>query len=220
MTEQTSVKTPLTLYGIPGLGADQRVFEYLQLNCNFVPLNWITPKQDESLLHYAQRLSDQIDTTRPFGLLGLSFGGLIAIELAKVLEPQITFLISSAETRDELPLLYRGLGKTSIASWIPSKLFIPPRFLARYFFGTKNGQLLNSILNDTDPAFTKWAVNGLLNWKNTTRVNNLVRIHGTADKLIPWKGEKTPEAHLIEKGTHFMVVDRAKEVSTLINQCI
>ena len=93
----------------------------------------------------------------------------------------------------------------------------PPKAIAYYLFGAQNKKLLNSILNDTDLTFTKWAIRELLNWKNLSSLQNLIKVSGTKDKLLPPKGDNNI---LIDKGEHFMIVDRAKEVSDLINEKI
>ena len=50
-------------------------------------------------------------------------------------------------------------------------------------------------------AFTKWAVNELINWKNEDKIENCLKINGTKDKLIP--AIKTENQILIEGGEHF-----------------
>ena len=83
-------------------------------------------------------------------------------------------------------------------------------------FGTEKKELLNSILADTDLNFTKWAIRELMNWKNQSRLPNLIKIVGTKDKLLPPKGENTI---LIDKGEHFMIVDKAEKISKIIPNC-
>ena len=166
----------MKIYAISGLGADERVFKYLKLKNELVPINWIEPIKNESITDYSRRLSTKINLPEKFCLLGVSFGGLIATEISKILNPELTILISSAEIKTELPFIYRLFGKTKIINIIPTKLFNPPRFLASYLFRTKEKELLNKILDDTDLKFTKWAVRQLINWKNNTRINNLLKI--------------------------------------------
>ena len=208
----------LKLYGISGLGADKRVFDFLNLDYPLIPVEWIEPIEQESLEDYSNRLSKVIDKKSDFGLIGVSFGGLVAIEISKVLKPRLTILISSAETRNELRPIYRSFGKIGLLKNLPEKMFDPPRSIAKFVFGTENKKLLNSILDETDLKFVKWAVNELVKWDNQDRVENVVRIHGTRDKLIPWRSSDNVE--LIENGEHFMIVDRANEISRLINKKI
>ncbi len=208
----------MKVYGISGLGADKRVFEFLTLDFEFIPVDWITPNKSESIENYSKRLSGIIDTENDFCLIGVSFGGLIATEISKILKPKTTILISSAQTKNELRPIFRWFGKTKLIRLMPTSLFDPPRWIATYVLGAKNSKLVNEILDDTDLNFAKWAVNELTNWKNTTQLKNVLKINGTSDKLIPPKGNT--EMTLIDKGEHFMIVDRADEVSKILNDKI
>jgi len=205
----------LKVYGISGLGADKRVFDFLTLDFDFIPIDWITPEKNESIENYSKRLSHVIDTENDFGIIGVSFGGLIATEISQILKPKITILISSAHTKNELRPIFKWFGKTGLINLIPTSLFDPPRLIAKYLFGVKDSKLLNDILDDTDLSFAKWAVEKLINWKNTTQLKNVIKINGTNDKLIPPRGNTKME--LIDKGGHFMIVDRANEISDIIN---
>ena len=208
----------MKIYGISGLGADKRVFDFLTLDNEFIPIDWITPYKNEPIKDYSKRLSSVIDIENDFCLIGVSFGGLIATEISQILNPKTTILISSAHTKNELRPIFRWFGKTQLIRVIPTFLFDPPRLIAKYIFGAKNTKLLNDILDDTDLSFAKWAVNELTNWRNTTQLKNVLKINGTKDKLIPPKGNTKME--LIEKGEHFMIVDRANEISKIINDKI
>ena len=207
----------MKLYGISGLGADKRVFEYLDLDCKLIPIEWIEPLKNETIESYSIRISKSINREEDFGIMGVSFGGLVAVEISKRLNPKLTILISSAETKLELRLIYRIIGKTKLLKLIPQFLFDPPRIIADWIFGAVNKKLLNQILNDTDLYFAKWAVNQLTNWSNIEKLSNpVLKIGGTHDKLIP----PNKNQRLIEKGEHFMIVDRAYEISQIINEII
>ena len=207
----------MKLYGISGLGADKRVFEYLDLDCKLIPIEWIEPLKNETIESYSIRISKSINREEDFGIMGVSFGGLVAVEISKRLNPKLTILISSAETKLELRLIYRIIGKTKLLKLIPQFIFDPPRIIADWIFGAVNKKLLNQILNDTDLYFAKWAVNQLTNWSNIEKLSNpVLKIGGTHDKLIP----PNKNQRLIEKGEHFMIVDRADEISQIINEII
>ena len=87
----------MKVYGISGLGADKRVFEKLTLDLELIPIDWITPYKNERIEDYAKRLSKKIDKKEEFIIIGVSFGGLIATEISKILKSKLTILISSAE---------------------------------------------------------------------------------------------------------------------------
>lgn len=206
----------MKIYGISGLGADKRVFEYLTLNNKFIPIDWIEPLKNETLSQYSKRLSAVIHTDEPFCIMGVSFGGLVATEISKQRSPKATILISSAETKHELRPIYRWFGKTGLIRLLPTKMFDPPRKAAHFLFGTQNTQLLNDILDDTDLKFVKWAVHKLITWTNETRLENVLKIVGTKDTLLPPRG--TSHHHYIKGGAHFMIVDNAEEISNIINK--
>ncbi|TPN86320.1 alpha/beta hydrolase [Aquimarina algicola] len=206
----------MKIYGISGLGADKRVFDALTLDVELIPIDWITPNKNEAIEAYSKRLSSIIDTKNDFSIIGVSFGGLIATEISKILKPKITILISSAHTKNELRPIFLLFGKTKLIKLIPTFLFDPPRWIAKYLFDAQNSALLNKILDDTDLTFVKWAIHELTNWKNVTQLENVIKIHGTHDKLIPPRGNTKTE--LIDKGGHFMIVDNAIEISEIINR--
>ncbi|MDF4221942.1 hypothetical protein [Maribacter huludaoensis] len=56
----------MKIYAISGLGADQRVFEHLNLDIELIALDWITPHKNESIKVYAKRLSEVIETDDEF----------------------------------------------------------------------------------------------------------------------------------------------------------
>ena len=208
----------MNIYCISGLGADKRAFKHLTINRNLIHIEWLKPTKDESLSYYCIRLAEQINTKEPFILLGLSFGGVVACEIAKFLKPEKVILLSSITNKQDLPLLFRVIGSTGIHKVIPASWMNPPMSLAYWFFGVKkkeSKQLLKEIFADTDQGFLKWAIGRLLSNEEIVAPDNLIRIHGTNDKLLPLREKK--EVIKIEGGGHFMVIEQAAEVSKELN---
>ncbi|RBQ09105.1 alpha/beta fold hydrolase [Pedobacter miscanthi] len=214
----------MNTYFISGLGADKRIFSKLKLNekINIIHVDWISPVKDESLAAYAERLSSIIDQSQPFALVGVSFGGMIAVEIAKVLNPVSTIIISSTMLRNHLPALYHFAGRLGILKFILAKLLKSSNKLTQnYYFGTKSSSektLLSKIIKDTDPFFLKWAIGSILSWRNKTIPERIYHIHGTSDKILYSKIAK-PD-FVIHNGTHFMVYQNAKEISGIIEKII
>jgi len=208
-------------YCISGLGADKRAFKYLSINHELIHVEWIKPTKNESISNYSKRLSSQINTKEPFMLLGLSFGGIIACELAKILNPQKVIHISSITNKKHLPSVFRLIGAIGIHKIIPAVLMTPPMGLAYWFFGIEkqeNKKLLKEILDDTDKNFLKWAIGRLLSKEEIYQPENLIRIHGTNDKLLPLRDNSN--VMTIEGGGHFMIIEQADEVSEKLNQIL
>ena len=77
--------------------------------------------QRNNLEHYGTRLLDQVTTAKPI-LIGLSFGGLMAVEVAKQIDVEKTILIASAKTKNEVPFYYRFAGHLGLHKLLPSRL--------------------------------------------------------------------------------------------------
>lgn len=211
----------IPIYFISGLGADRRAFRKLAFSENFhiIHLDWISPTPNESLKSYASRLALKIDTSIPFYLVGLSFGGMLATEIAKKLNPIHTFLISSIPTFKELPWYYRMAGRMSLQKLIPTGLLKKNNNIGLKFLGAKSDEdrkLLRQLVIDSDPHFMKWALTCILTWRNIERPINMTHIHGTADHILPIRYTAGPN-HIIKGAGHFMVHTNAEEIIDVIN---
>lgn len=211
----------VSIYFISGLGADRRAFRKFVFaeNINVIHLDWITPETNESLESYASRLAANIDSSTPFYLVGLSFGGMLATEIAKRLNPVHTFLISSTPTFKELPWYYRMAGSISLQKLVPTGLLKKSNGIGLKFLGAKSDEerrLLKQLVIDSDPYFMKWALTCILTWRNTELPLNITRIHGTSDNILPIRFIVKPD-HIIKGGGHFIVYANAKEIIDIIN---
>ena len=204
-----------TVYVFSGLGADERVFYKTDFgNCTVVFVRWIAPQKNEGIESYALRIAQQITTAHPI-LVGLSFGGMMAVEVAKHIATEKIILISSAKSRREIPFYFRLAGTVGIANIIPSKALIKINVFTNWFFSNRtldDKKLLSAILHDTDPVFLKWAIIKIANWQNTTSHPNLVHIHGDADRILPFKYVSCNE--VVKDGAHLMIVSKAAEVNS------
>lgn len=207
-------------YCISGLGADERIFCKLHFPDGWEPvyLKWIQPEGDEPLAQYALRLSEKIDETEPYVLVGLSLGGMLAVEITKKKHPLATILISSVATRSELPGFYRWAGQIGLHKWLPAGLYKTASFLKRYFTteSTENKKLVQQLIREADPEFIRWGVNAIVHWKNNDVPEGVYRIHGTKDEILPLKSSKYIQS--IPGGKHLMILDKAHEINPLLEQ--
>jgi len=213
----------MTLYFISGLGADKRIFEKIILPAdhNIVYLNWILPQKNETLEAYSRRLSLEINTSEPFSLIGLSFGGMLAIELSKILSPEKTILISSISSHHERPWYFKLLKIVPIYKFIPKSFLEIKQPLIYKLMGVTNSEeqkLLYAMLVDTDITFFRWAVKSILNWEQTETIQNLYHIHGSADQMFPIK--YTHPTQIIKNGKHLMIYTNASEISDMLSKII
>jgi hypothetical protein len=205
------------VYIFSGLGADEKVFRKLDLS-RYSPkfIEWIIPLEKESLENYALRLTEQIaDETPTF--IGLSFGGIMAIEVAKLISPGRIILLSSAKSRHEIPFHFRLIGKLRLHRLIPARMLMKPNPLTYWFFGASSvsdKQLLEQILLETNPKFFKWAIDKILCWSNTMPHEKIIHIHGTADRLLPYCNISCDFP--VRSGGHFMILNKADIISKML----
>ena len=209
----------MDIYFISGLGADKRIFQKLILPENFTVhyIEWLHVYGKESLQNYCRRLSEQIDQSRQFILIGVSFGGIVAVQLSRLLKPVQTIIISSFCFKKEVSKFYIFLGKTSLFKLLPSRFLLKSNNFLFRLFGAVNAEekkLLTDILSDTDPEFFNWALNKLFAWDNSWRPKSFLHIHGTADRILPYRANMN--AIPVEGGQHLMVFSRADEISRLL----
>lgn len=206
------------IYLIPGLGFDQRIFEKLEIESSSVHfLNWIEPRHNEHLEDYAFRFSKNIKEGSI--LIGHSFGGILAQEIAQIKVIKKVILISSIRSRDELPGLFRSVDWLGLYPIFTKKLtFATFSFWAKkHAYETKEKQeLFKSMVGGYSNKLLQWSLKSLSSWQGTQNLKSpVVQIHGTADLTFPYSLIEKPD-HSISGGTHMMVYDSSHEISQIL----
>ena len=210
------------IYCVSGLGADDRVFQKLKFEgYQPVHISWLDPEPKESIANYARRLASQIKSDDPI-IIGLSFGGLIAVEIAKQINAKKVILISSVKNQQEIPFYFKIFRWFPIYCLIPAKLILWfGQLLAAWFFSLQTideRKLFRAILLDTDAKFMKWAIHQVITWKNELIPENTYHIHGQSDRIFPNRFVR--EDFSVAKGGHFMIMNQAEHISQLIQKII
>ena len=213
----------MTIYFLSGLGANYSAFQYLEFPAGVetVFIDWLVPGKKETIQAYAKRIAEKIDSSKPFILVGLSFGGMLATEVMEFVTPQKTILISSAARRQELPAHYKLAGTLRVNKLFPAAVIKKGNALINWMMGVsaiRDKKLVQEILAASDPVFSKWAINEIVHWKRRITPANIIRIHGNKDKVLPIINFKPH--YVIKKGGHFMVANRAGEISAILAQII
>lgn len=209
-----------TIYCVPGLGADERIFSQLKINdAKLIHLPWLCTKRNENMQDYAARIFASVNTNEEYYLMGLSFGGMLCSEALHFLQPKGVIYISTAKEPAELPWfirinrffpLYQYLsdsGHVKIAYWARKRLGIKPELEVAFF---------NMLAAVPRPYFAG-AISCIVNWKHKIApAFPFIHIHGDNDQLIPLK--KKMRAFVIKGGTHAMVYDKAGPISAKINE--
>ena len=206
-----------TLYLIPGTGADHRFFSRLQLDVKTHVIEWTEWGNAQTIREYAEVLSLQINKEESFGILGVSFGGMLAVEMSKFLNPEKLILVSSAKSYKELPVIVRFSRRVGVHYLISPWLIKIIPFAGKIFgVSKKDKRFFDKMIDETPDGHLKKTIRSILYWKNTVLPSNVMHIHGSQDKVIPIK--KTQKPAVVEGGGHFMVYNMANEVGEIINE--
>ncbi len=220
---QISQKSHVVLF-LPGLGADHRIFQRLQLrNSKSIFLDYIPAQANESLNHYAIRLCEYYGVTKHknLTLVGVSFGGIIAQEIASKIPVQNLVLVSSFKRISELPLTLRLLSRLGLESLLPAAMINRPTPFLDWLFtisAPEDRILFHQIVRDTDVEFFRWALRRVSNWKPPQYSNTPHHLHGDRDRLISHTGIKNYER--VQAGGHLMVLTHAPLISEKLNQIL
>jgi len=212
-----------SIYFLPGLGADFRLFrKQLEAGMPITILEWKIPLKGETIQQYAARMAADISKSDKLILGGVSMGGMMAIEIAKIVRPEKLILISSAKNRNELPLFFRFFKYLPVQRWLPYAFFNNIQVVANAIyplFGKmrrEEKKIFVEMAKAAPQEFVKWALNAIVTWENTEVPAPTIHIHGTADLILPYRYVRN--VITIKKGTHLMISERAEEINAILNR--
>jgi pimeloyl-ACP methyl ester carboxylesterase len=207
------------IYCISGLGADEKIFTNLHLEgYELKHIPWMRPVKAESIDAYASRMAALIHEDNPI-LLGVSFGGMVAIEIARQRPVQKLILVSSIKCIDELPGWMKLAGRLKLNRLIPIHSYKMAGAIGNYRLGVTNEEekkLVKAYRRAADPLYVQWAVNQIINWKNKWIPGQALHIHGDRDSIFPIK--KIKNACVVKNATHLLIYNRAQEVAEFIRK--
>jgi pimeloyl-ACP methyl ester carboxylesterase len=216
---------PPTLALLTGLGVDCRLLEpqrseFPDLACP----PWPEPHPRESLESYAQRLAALIPTERPLVLGGVSFGAMLAAQMAGDLKPDALVLISGCTSPAQIAPHIRAAALTM--RFVPSlvgdtALGMAPPFFVRALgpMSRPDREFLAGLSGSVPFSFIRWGTHAILRWRGAPPAPcPVLRLHGDKDGIIPLpKGAAGDPAFTIIRGAgHVPSVSHAAEVNAAL----
>jgi surfactin synthase thioesterase subunit len=207
------------IYAIPGLGTTSALFQEIKIkNYEVRVLDWPETAGCGTLKDYSKKFIPQIDQTKPFSLMGVSFGGMLCVELSLILQPQHLILISSCSTPSELPSQFNFIRFTrlyylfndAILRRVAKLLYRPLGFKLAYkkeFF---------NMIDSMKPGYFRACIKFMLQWKSCKVQANMLHIHGIRDKVLPHQYIRNFIP--IKDGNHAMVLYKAKEINAILEK--
>lgn len=195
------------------MARDDRIFaRLLSLLPGATIVPWIEPRARESLGKYAARLAATISAVEPVVVCGVSFGGIVARELALQLNAKACVLVSSVRSPAQFPPLFRvcrplarlnvdatlnSLG--TLAAAVPRRLRTPATARLAKLAGEAG-------------AWRRWATTAVLRWQAAPELDTIpvVQIHGDLDATFPIRYIISDV--VIPGGGHLLALTHAAEI--------
>ena len=204
-------------YILSGLGADERVFANVELPPNHTHLHWIENTPNETLQDYAGRMAAEIKHENPV-LIGLSFGGIVAQEIAAIRKAERLILISTVKSRNELPWYFRLIDQFKFLKLIPNVLFTKPNALVAFAFSLTRKEdktLLKSCFEIMSQHHLKWAITKILSWQGVKYDSPVFSI--TCSKELIFTSNRKSGLAVVDGG-HFAVYTNANAMQHALNK--
>jgi pimeloyl-ACP methyl ester carboxylesterase len=201
----------IPVYFMPGLAASPTIFERIQLpeeQFDMFYLEWIIPTENESIEDYAKRIWTQVSHENPV-LIGVSFGGILVQEMAKINKVSTLIIISSVKTAAELPLKLKFAKTTKAYKMVPTGWVHFLENLSKFSLGPTINQrlkLYEKYLSVRDKNYLDWSIENVIMWKQTVYDPKIIHIHGDADEVFPIK--YIQDCIIIKGGTHIMILNK------------
>lgn len=207
----------MIIYAIPGLGTTEKLYVNIVVpGVEIKVLQWPLPEKDDTMQSYARKFLPQINTSKPFCLLGVSFGGMLCSELSHIITPQKIFLVSTSKTRKELPWFIRLFKHIPIHKIVNEQQHRKMAYQGRWLVGFGKAYIPEflGMVNSMRENYFQNCINIIVNWNGTKLPKNAIHIHGDRDKLLKYKFVKAD--YTIANGSHAMIVFQAEEINRII----
>lgn len=213
------MNNPLNVYLIPGMGADHRLYDRLRIDHAEVHyLNWKPHENSKSLSDYARVMASHIQTENNV-VIGSSMGGMMAVELSRLVKPLSTILLSAPTGRHEFPPLLKLVHRSGIQHIVSPGQVLKFSRLADTFMGfqsEEHRQLFYDMLKGNGEEFLHFSVKAVLGWKNSQPPEGeFIQIVGSKDKLFKIRRMRNPI--VLEGSGHFTTFEKADELTGIIN---
>lgn len=211
--------TPPKIFCLTGLGANELAFAKLgDLPYEKVLVPWMKNLKGESLYDYAQRLIDKYEIKQQDVLVGLSFGGLVCQYIACQVGTHKLILVSSFRDKNDLSLVFNVGLNTKLYTVLPARrIAILDEIIANFLnSGTPSSKpVIKEMLKVTDYDLMHWSIEQIAQCSRQNLPNTkILSLMGNKDRIMKeWVEEYTI---LIEGGSHFMVYEKADEVTNCI----
>lgn len=209
---------------LPGLGADARMFEGQRAVVPSLEVpQWVEPQERESLAGYAERMAKTIQPGGRLFLGGSSFGGMVALEMARHIDVEGVILIGSCAHPRELRRLIRWSARVS--GRMPQafdgvlRLLMPCVLNNLKPGGAAQRKLLAEMSRGVSMPFIRWGTYAMVNWAGADDIDvPIFRVHGSHDHVIPVGGIEP--THLVQGAGHVPSMSHSESLNRFLDSIL
>ena len=193
---------------LPGMGATSKMYSALNREIDFRInfIDWPVYQSETTFEDVAKRLIDEHQICQNDTIGGSSLGGMIALEIAMLLDSRAVVLMGSALNRYEINRLLGFLA--------PAAPIIPLSLTRIICKNSKN--MIIRMFVDSDPDFIRTMCRYIPLWNGYRgSFEKVHRIHGKTDIVIPCPQDG---CEIIENAGHLLPVTHPKACGSFLNR--
>jgi len=204
---------------LPGVGVDGRLFQpQRELPFPFEVPAWLPVRPREALPSYAKRFAASLG--RADLLVGVSFGGILAQEIAPRVKARLVVGIATGRHRRDVPRLIRfaELVARNIAPLTtgPGRLAVQ----ARLFGGLaeRHARMMVAMMKDASPVFVREAARMVCGWEGADPGCPARFLHGREDLIMRPRTFEPDE--WVEGAGHLVNLTHARRVNAFVRRAL
>ena len=193
---------------LPGMGASAAMYNALRHKIDFEInfINWPDYHGEKAYSEVARRVILDHDISDGDVVGGSSLGGMVALEIAEIVNPSGILLLGSAITSNEVQ---------NLLSLLAPLASLTPISVVQVLVG-KNKNLVSSMFADTNPEFIRAMCAYLNSWKGYRGSRDKVyRLHGKNDLVIPCPSSG---CDIIEDAGHLIAMTHVQETADFLKR--
>jgi hypothetical protein len=172
-----------TIFLFPGQGSDSNIFNNFTVKRDYQVrrIKYPMPPKNCTMKQYAQLLVSQIDTSELYIFIGVSLGGMLAVELSEIMHPKQVIIVSSAKNRKELPFRYRFQKHLPIYKIIPKSVIKLGSLILQPIVEpdrNKYKEVFKKMLKSKNKTYLKRTIQMIVQWERTNYQKQVFHIHG------------------------------------------
>ncbi len=214
---------------LPGIGGNSLLFEKQkpEFPQARVP-EWLEPYPNETLKAYVTRWSP--DWATGGILVGMSFGGMVALELARQFPVRAVVLISSLWDKSVISRQFAILERLSRT--VPNSVvrpvirsFGPGSVRRRNRLSAEDEKLMRQMANDLDLDFARWACRAVASWEGALDLVErpsfkLSAVHGAKDPVLYLPKPVPSWVQVVQEGRHLLPYSHPEVVNEVIRKAL